>query len=35
VAWKETGAKLDRLAGKPLRLRFTLADADLYSFQFR
>ena len=25
---------VSRLAGKPVRLRFVLKDADLYSFQF-
>lgn len=33
VAWQED-AKLTALAGKPVRLRFTLKDADLYSFRF-
>ena len=35
VAWKE-GSDLSRLAGKdPVRLRFVMKDADLYSIQFR
>ncbi|MGQ9671658.1 MAG: hypothetical protein ACUVV5_00820 [Candidatus Aminicenantales bacterium] len=34
VAWR-SGPSLSRLAGKPVRLRFCLKDADLYSFQFR
>jgi hypothetical protein len=34
VTWK-SGSELDKLAGKPLRLRFALKDADVYSFQFR
>ncbi|NUQ64982.1 MAG: hypothetical protein HUU20_21165 [Pirellulales bacterium] len=34
VAWKQ-GADLSGLAGKPVRLRFFLKDADLYSFRFR
>jgi|GEM_PF-121560 len=34
VVWKQTGVELGRMAGRPVRLRFTLADADLYSFQF-
>ena len=36
VAWKgaEEG-QLASLAGKPVRLRFVLADADLYSLRFR
>ena len=33
VSWKR-GADLGRLAGKTIRLRFQLHDADLYSFQF-
>ncbi|MBC7288835.1 MAG: hypothetical protein H5T86_12535, partial [Armatimonadetes bacterium] len=34
VRWK-SGAELASLAGQPVRLRFELRDADLYSFQFR
>jgi hypothetical protein len=34
VVWK-SGANLATLAGKPVRIRFTLNDADLYAFQFR
>ena len=33
VKWKGE-AKLSDLAGKPVRLRFVLKDADLYAFQF-
>ncbi len=33
VAWK-SGADLSSLAGKPVRLRFSMKDADIYSFQF-
>jgi hypothetical protein len=33
VAFK-TGSDVSRLAGRPIRLRFVLKDADLYSFQF-
>lgn len=33
VTWKE-GGKLVELAGKPVRLRFLLNDADLFSFRF-
>ncbi len=33
VRWKP-GANLGALRGKPVRLRFRLKDADLYSFQF-
>ena len=34
VAWKG-GENLKPLAGKPIRLRFELKDADLFSFRFR
>jgi len=34
VAW-EGGADMGKLAGKPVRLRFELKDADLYSMRFR
>lgn len=34
VVW-EDDAVLGRLAGEPVRLRFVLKDADLYSFRFR
>ena len=34
VTWKG-GADVSTLAGKPVRLRFTLSDADLYAFQFQ
>ena len=34
VRW-EDGADLGALAGMPVRLRFQLVDADLYSFRFR
>ena len=34
VAWKGN-SDLGKLAGKPVRLRFVLKDADLYSIQFR
>ena len=33
VSWKQ-GPDVSTLAGKPLRLRFVLKDADLYSLQF-
>ncbi len=33
VAWKR-GHDVSRLAGKPVRLRFVMADADLYAIQF-
>jgi hypothetical protein len=33
VSWK-SGTDVSQLAGKPVRLRFELKDADLYSFQF-
>jgi hypothetical protein len=32
VSWG--GADLGKLAGQPVRLRFVMRDADLYSFQF-
>jgi len=34
VTWKG-GADVSKLAGRPVRLRFTLGDADLYAFQFQ
>ncbi len=34
VTWK-AGADVGKLAGKPVRLRFELKDADLYSFRFQ
>lgn len=34
VRWKKT-ADVSRLAGQPIRLRFVMRDADLYSFRFR
>ena len=34
VSWKE-GHDLGQLAGQPIRLRFVLKDADLYSFRFQ
>lgn len=34
VRWKSAGGDVRPLAGKPIRLRFVLKDADLYSFQF-
>ena len=34
MSWQE-GSDLSRLAGKPVRLRFVLRDADLYSIRFR
>jgi hypothetical protein len=33
IAWKE-GPHLDALAGRPVRLRFAMKDANLYSFKF-
>lgn len=33
VTWKR-GGDVSRLAGKPVRLRVRLFDADLYSFRF-
>jgi hypothetical protein len=34
VAWKD-GTSVKHLAGTPVRLRFVLKDADLFSFRFR
>jgi len=34
VVWK-TGSNVSQFAGKPVRLRFVMKDADLYSFRFR
>jgi hypothetical protein len=34
VAW-EGGDDVSRWAGQPVRLRFAMRDADLFSFQFR
>ncbi len=34
VAWK-AGSDVSALAGKPVRLRFVMKDADLYSLRFR
>ena len=34
VTWKDD-PELNKLAGQPIRLRFVLADADLYSMRFR
>ena len=34
VAW-EGRQDVSRLAGKPVRLRFVMKDADLFSFRFR
>lgn len=33
VAWK-TGSDVSKLAGKPIRLRFVMREADLYSIRF-
>jgi hypothetical protein len=34
VSWK-AGTNVSQLAGQPVRLKFELKDADLYSFQFQ
>ena len=34
VTWRKGVADVSDLAGKPVRLRFALSDADLYSLQF-
>jgi hypothetical protein len=33
VTWKN-GSDVGTLAGKPIRIRFRIKDADLFSFQF-
>jgi hypothetical protein len=33
ISWR-AGSNVRKLAGKPIRLRFTLKDADLYSLRF-
>jgi hypothetical protein len=33
VAWKQ-GSDVSRLAGRPVRLRFVMKDADLFSLRF-
>ncbi len=34
VSWKH-GTDVNRLAGRPIRLKFVMKDADLYSIQFQ
>ena len=34
VRWRYSGSDMRPFAGKPIRLRFVLKDADLYAFQF-
>lgn len=34
VTWNQR-ADVSQLAGQPIRLKFTMHDADLYAFQFR
>jgi hypothetical protein len=34
VSWK-AGSDVSTLAGRPVRLRFVMKDADLYSLRFR
>ncbi|MDX9867153.1 MAG: hypothetical protein RBT78_04445 [Kiritimatiellia bacterium] len=34
VAWKGKGTDVSALAGKPVRIRYEIRDADLYAFQF-
>jgi hypothetical protein len=34
VSWKGKGTDVSALADQPVRVRFTLKDADLYAFQF-
>jgi hypothetical protein len=35
ICWENGERALDRLQGRPVRLRFVLADCDLYAFRFR
>ncbi|MEX2356719.1 MAG: hypothetical protein WEE51_00225, partial [Pirellulaceae bacterium] len=34
VTWKDQGSNLSQIAGKPVRLKWMVDDADLFSFQF-
>ena len=34
AAWKDRVTNVGELAGKPIRLRFVVRDADLFSYQF-
>ena len=34
AAWKDRFTNLEELAGKPIRLRFVVRDADLFSYHF-
>jgi len=35
AAWKKAGSDVSSLAGRPIRLRFVLKDADLYALRFQ
>jgi hypothetical protein len=35
AVWKDKDKKLSSLAGQPVRLKFTMREADLYAIQFR
>jgi hypothetical protein len=35
VTWKKKGSDVGKLAGRPVRLRFVMKDADLYSLRFK
>lgn len=35
VSWRSGESDVSRLAGRPIRMRVTMSDADLYSFRFR
>lgn len=35
VRWKDKGTDVSSLVGKPVRLKFVLDDADVFSFQFQ
>ena len=34
AAWKDRDTDVGDLAGKPVRLRFVVRDADVFSYQF-
>ncbi len=34
VTWNKNGADIKKIAGKPVRLKFVMKDADLYSMRF-
>ncbi len=34
VSWRDHGSSVAELAGRPVRIKFQLTDADLYSYRF-